>query len=157
MFEVASHQRVIGLQRDKAGPVFLLRQDQCLHQMPRRPVRAADVTHLALPHQVVKGAHRLFHRRQNVPTVDLIEIDIVHAESSQTMLYRREDVLARQADVIQVICAGSGPLAHCAADLRGDNDFVARDAGVFQSLAENRFRLSVRIDVGCIEEINARC
>ena len=72
VFEIAAHQRVISLQRNKAGPILLCRKNQRFHQMPRRPILTAQITDLALPDQIVKRAQSLFDRRDQVPAMDLV-------------------------------------------------------------------------------------
>src|SRR6267142_5478735 len=64
-------------------------------------------------------------------------------------------VLARQADVVYITGALRRGFTHRAAHLGRDNYLVALSAAVFQSLAQDRFRLAVGIDISRVEEVDA--
>ena len=59
------------------GVIVLTRDAERLHDSPRRHVRAADVTDLALSHEVIERAQRLVDRRCEIGAVDLIKIDVI--------------------------------------------------------------------------------
>ena len=46
---------------------------------------------------------RLLDRRRRVEAVDLVEVDIVHAEPAERIVDRVHDVLARQAALVGVL------------------------------------------------------
>src|SRR6266496_1504945 len=99
--------------------------------MPRGPVRASDVTHLALLHDIIECTQRFLQRSEQIPAMHLIEIDIVGIKSPQTLLNRREDVLPRKTDVIRIASTGDRSFAHRATHFCSDDYFVASNADVF--------------------------
>ena len=79
--------------------------------------------------------------------MDLIEIDVVGAESRQRRVDRRHDVLARQPAIVGVV-------AHRIEHLGRDHDLVARGE-VTQRAAEDLFADADGIHVGGVEEVDA--
>ena len=57
-----------------------------------RPLRHPDVVHLALPHQIVEGAQRLFERGGVVVAMGLKQIDVVGLETLERTIDRFDDV-----------------------------------------------------------------
>src|SRR5271166_649371 len=89
---------------------------------------------------------RFFDWRVMIETVDLIEVDIIHAEPTQAVVDLGRDPLARQAGAI-----GAG--THPAIDLGGnDNLFAARE--ILDSAAEDFFAAAKRIAVRSVEEVD---
>jgi len=78
--------------------------------------------------------------------VDLVEVDIVDAEPGQAAVDAVEDVLARQAAVVDVA-------AHRAVDLGGEHHLVALGE-LLQRLAGDPLALALGIDVGGVEEVD---
>jgi len=79
--------------------------------------------------------------------MDLVEVDVIHAEPLQRGVDRLHDVLAREA-------ARVSARAHRVEDLGGDDDLVA--LGEFlQGAAEDLLARADRIHVGRVEEIDA--
>ncbi len=76
----------------------------------------------------------------------LMQIDVVGAEPPQRRLDAFEEVLARQAAVVDVV-------RHREERLGGDHHLVARDAA--QRVAQRLLGGAVRVDVGGVEEIDA--
>ena len=62
--------------------------------MPAGEIGAADLTDFARAHEIVQRAQRLFHWRQRVEAMQLVEIDVVSAESPQAVLNRLGQMLA---------------------------------------------------------------
>ena len=58
-----------------------MRQRVRLRDPPGRGIGDADVEHFACGNQVIQSAHDLFHRRDLVPDVNPIEIDVVGLQS----------------------------------------------------------------------------
>ena len=69
-----------------ASPV--LGDAQRLHDLPGRPVGDADIADVAVLDQHLEGAHRLLDRRRRVEAVDLVEVDMLELEATQTVLDR---------------------------------------------------------------------
>jgi hypothetical protein len=82
-----------------------------------------------------------------VETVDLIEVDIIHAEPTQAVVDLGENRLARQPSAI-----GAG--THPAIDLGSDDDLVAARE-ILDRAAEDFLAVAERIAVRGVEEIDA--
>ena len=120
-----------------------------LHDLPGGEVGAADRSHEAAAHAVVERPQRLFERRDGVEAVDLVEVDVIEAEPFQAGGDLIHDVAAREADRVR-------PLSHPGAHFGGDDHVLALDAEVAQRLPDLNFGLAFGIDVGCVDEIDAR-
>src|SRR5262249_57759204 len=96
---VAEDKVVLGLQGLIAHIAALVALPQGAGEAPGVIVRAAEVAHLALAHQVVEGAERLLERRLTVVPVRLVEIDVVGLEPPQRGLHALHDVLAGKTPV----------------------------------------------------------
>ena len=81
--------------------------------------------------------------------MDLVEIHVVEPEPLQGGGDLIHDVAARQADRVR-------PRPHPAANLGGDDHVLALDAEIAQRLAELNFGLPFGVDVGRVDEIDAR-
>ncbi len=75
-------------------------QPHALLDLREAEVRHADVARLALPHDVVKRAHRLVERRIRIGPVHEIDVDMVGTQPPQALVDRGED--ARPAAVAAV-------------------------------------------------------
>ena len=148
-FEFTPRNRVVGLDGFEAGVAALLGNAESLHDLPGGIVRAADRAHEAAAHAIIERPQRLFERRDGVEAMDLVEIDMIEAKSFQAGADLIHDVSAREAN-------GVRPRPHPCAHLGRDDDVLALDAKVAQSLADLNLRLAFGIDVGRIDEIDAR-
>ncbi len=79
--------------------------------------------------------------------MDLIEVDPVGVEPAQRILDRAHDPAAG-------VAAPVGVLAHGVVELRGEDYVVAPAAG--ERLADDLLRLALAIDVGGVDEVDAR-
>ena len=70
----------------------MLRGPLCLDDLPGRQGRAADVTDLALPDEVVQRPQCLLDRGLRVGLVLLVEVDPVGPESAKARLGLGHDV-----------------------------------------------------------------
>ena len=82
-----------------------------------------------------------------VEAVDLVEVDVVHAEPPQRVVDGVHDVLARQAALVGVV-------AHRVVDLGGDDHLVARGAEILQRPAGDLLAGAARVHVGGVEEVD---
>jgi hypothetical protein len=73
---------------------------------PRRGVRDPDVEHLTGPDDVVERAHDLVDRRERIPDVDPVDVDVAGPEPSEAGLERLDEVLAVGAARIRIAIAG---------------------------------------------------
>src|SRR5207237_4944011 len=81
-----------------------------------------------------------------VEAVDLIQVDIIHAEPTQAVVDLGEDRLTRQSGAI-----GAG--THPAIDLGGNDDLVAARE-ILDRAAEDFFAAAERISVRGVEEVD---
>src|SRR5262249_50482559 len=82
-----------------------------------------------------------------IKAMDLVEVDIIGAESAQALIDFEQDVLAGQTGAI-----GAG--AHSVKDL-GGNDHLLASREILERAAENLFALADGIAIRGIEEIDA--
>src|SRR4051812_1717834 len=78
--------------------------------------------------------------------MDLVEVDVVGVQAPQRVLDGLHDPAARAALVVDLV-------AHLAVELRGEDDVVA---AAFEGLADDLLVLALRIDVGRVDEVDAR-
>ena len=77
--QVAAGQRIVRLDGHELLEMSARRDTERFHQLPRREIRASDVTDLALADQIGESAERFLERRQCVEIVDLVEIlSLIH-------------------------------------------------------------------------------
>ncbi len=77
----------------------------------------------------------------------LVEIDVIGSEPLEARLHRVNDVDPRTTAVV-------GARPHCMFELRRQHHVLARDAERFQRTTDDLFRLTVRVDVGSVDEID---
>ena len=77
LVELAFQQAVALLAGDESVEPEMRRGPLRLDDLPGRQGRAADVAHLALPHEVVERAQGLLDRRPRVGDVLIVEVDLV--------------------------------------------------------------------------------
>ena len=138
-------QVVLRLERDEARPAVPIGQSQRLHQAIRAEVRRADVEHLAGADELIERVQRLLERRRQVLAVDLVEVDVVGAQATETRVARLADVLPRRAARVR-----SRPDRHGA--LGGQHDLRTPAA---QRLAADLLRDRAGVRVGGVEEVAA--
>ena len=80
LLHAAGHQRIFELHGDRAGHAPLRCDGGGLGGEPSGHVGEREVPDLARPHEITKGLDDLLDRRDTVPNVHPIEIDIVGAE-----------------------------------------------------------------------------
>src|ERR1700742_3532286 len=113
--------------------------------MPRRIIRSAHIAHLAGADQGVQSLKRFIQGRPPIPFVNLIEIDPVCAESSQTFFALADQMITGNP---AIVWAG----AHYHPRFGRDQQIISTP---FQYLAQYFLRNSVRISVRGVKEINA--
>jgi hypothetical protein len=102
---------------------------------------------LPLTDERVEGFEGGFDRCARVEAVDLVEVDGVYAETTETVFAGLLDVLAPEPAHVGLAVQGEE-------DLGGDDDFI--EVSVFaQHLARDFFARPDRIHVGRVEEIDA--
>ena len=145
---LAMQQVVVVLHGDEARPAMPVGQIQRLRELPREHGRRADVARLARLHHIVQRFQRDLDRRVAVPAMDLVEVDVVHAQPPQAGVNARHDRLTRQAARVQ-------PLAQREENLGGDDHFVAVGE-VADGAAQDFLAVAVGIGVGGVEEVDAQ-
>src|SRR5271163_5245999 len=71
------------LHADKPGPAVQIGNAECAGELPSMHRRRTDVAGLACLDDVVQSFESLLDRRVVIPAVDLVQIDIVGAETAQ--------------------------------------------------------------------------
>jgi hypothetical protein len=142
----AHEQAVGGLQGHRHGQLLPLGQiDGPLH-LPTGEVGQAGVADLARVDGVVQEAQRLLQRRERIPRVQLVEVDVVDPEPAQRRIEGPTQVTAGVAQ-------GVGLVAHGEPALGGEDDAIAdvgRPRG--KPAAENFLRGTVGVDVGGVDQ-----
>lgn len=81
--------------------------------------------------------------------MDLVEVDVIEPEALQAVVDAREDVRAREPDLVRT-------RAHATADLRRDDHLLARTAERLQGGARERLRFAFGVHVRGVDEVDAR-
>jgi hypothetical protein len=103
---------------------------------------------LPLRDRIVEEAQRFLDRRQRVPGMHLVEVDLLEAEAAERIVERLAEMPARQADIV-------GAVAHRKAPLGGDDRLAGFGRARLQPASDDLFRLAGAVDVGGIDEIAA--
>jgi hypothetical protein len=90
---------VIVLHGHKLVPAMLLSNILQRLELPGRHGRGTDVANPALLYDIVESLHNLLPRGVAVQTMDLEDVDVC-AKSLHALLYRVEDVLAAETDLV---------------------------------------------------------
>ena len=117
------------------------------HDPPGRSIRNSAVEHLALPNQVIQPSHDFFNRRDLVPDVDPVQVDVIGLQPSEARLHRLHHILTVIARGVR-IGARSGIRI-----FRGQHHALAM---VLHKLAEKRLTRPVGIKVSRVDEISPR-
>jgi len=107
----------------------------------------AQITHFTRAHQRVEGVERLLNRCREIPSVDLIKVDVIHLEPPQGILARLDHMLATESALIL-------PWTHRPVQFGREHDIVAR-SHLAQPAPGDFLAATVRVNVGCIEEIDS--
>ena len=105
---------------------------------------APDVPDLSLADEVGERTQRLFEVDLGPRSVDLVQIDVVGAESPEAVLDLFHDPVAGVPLIVDA-------LAHASVDLRRQHDLVPAPG---DRLGDDLFRFTARIDIGRIDEID---
>jgi len=130
-------------------PAAQLREGLRLRDLPRRRVGEADVAGLSRPHEVVERAHRLVDRRELIPAVHPVQIDVIGLQPPQRLLARGCDRLPARAAAVRIA------LIEVAEELGRDDDAVAARAVASDEVADDLLGVPLRVDVGGVDEIAA--
>ncbi len=138
---------VVVLHRYEPGPAVQVGQVQGLGELPGVHGRGSDVADLPGLDRVVQRLKGFLDGGVVVPAVDLVEVDVVGAQSLQGGVELGEDRLAGQPGAVR---AG----AHPHPDLGGENDLVA-PGEVLDRLADDLLAASGAVSIGRVEEVDA--
>ena len=145
VLEAPAHEAVVHLRRH----IFLQTQALLEHdrggRLPGHQVGKPDIANLSLSHQVVERTQRLLEGGVAVPSVHLVQIDVIGLEPTKAALDLPQDVHAGRAAPVEV-------LTHRQPDFGGQHDLLP-DA--LQGVAQECLALPTAIDVGRVDEIDA--
>ncbi len=147
-FLLAVEEVVVVLHADEAGPAVPVGEVERLGELPRVHRRRAQVAGLARLDDVVQRLERLLDRCVAVPPVNLQQVDVVQSQPAERVVDLGEDRLPGQSPAV-------GPGTRLAVDLGGDDRRLAVGE-VAQRPAQDLLTRSVGVDVGGVEEVDAR-
>src|SRR5579872_71218 len=114
--------------------------------MPSGKVRTSDVAYLPTLHEIVERAQHFFDRSERVEPMQMVDVDVVRAQSLQTRIASLNQMVPGRSDIVW-------PNSHLERCFCRDQDALPLAS---DRLAENRFGQSVRVNVGRVEKIHAR-
>ena len=119
------------------------------HDLGRAPFRRSPVQRLAGGDHVVHREHGLLDRRVRIGAVAEHEVDVIEAEARE----RRVDRLHQVLPVQRVLLVR--PVVESPVELGRDDVRRTPPAQLPERVAHDRLRLSLRVDLGVVEEIHA--
>lgn len=158
--ERRGHRHVLGLDLPVQQRVRELEADHrtqrvCLGvglragRVPARHVGQARVADLARRHQVVQGVHDFLDRREPVPGVQQVQVDVVGAQPPQRRIQRADEVFAAVAARVRVTGVDA------VGELGGEYDSFA-DPRLGDQLAKDGLAVARRVEVRGVHEVAAR-
>ena len=90
-FEQPGGQRIFYLQADERSPAVGLRQQMRMRHLPGRRIGNAEITQLPRLNEIVERLEHFFQRRPYIPIVQPIEIEIIGAQPSESLLETGND------------------------------------------------------------------
>jgi hypothetical protein len=118
-----------------------------LRELPGPHRRGADVSDFAGLDDVVQGFHGLLDRRVGVEAVDLVEVDVVGAKTSQGSIQLLKDRLPRQT-------GAAGTLVHLVVDLGGQHNLFPPGV-LLHGTADELLGAAAAVAVGGVPEGDA--
>ena len=100
----------------EAVPALLVRKIECLGKLLSRDATGAPIAHLAATHEGIQRFKGFFKRSSKIPTVNLVQVDVVGAEALQRVVDGPHDVFFVDAHIVRV-------WSDLAATFRRQNDF----------------------------------
>src|ERR1700761_1045378 len=136
------------LHGDKAAQAKRVRDMQHLLKLPGIHRRRTDVKNFASTNEMIERFKRLLDGSGIVETVNLIEIDVVRAETSQAVINGVKDVFAGEPALVRII-------THGVVDLRGDDHLVTGGAEFFECPPCNFFTDTEGVNISGVKEVDA--
>jgi hypothetical protein len=104
---------------------------------------------MAVLDECVERAHRFFDRRGRIEAVNLVQVDVIELQALEARLDAVHDVVARGT-------ARVGGFRRRAEHLGGNHHLVTRHLQVFKREAGDLLGQALRVDIGGVDEIDAR-
>ncbi|OEI67483.1 hypothetical protein Cus16_2920 [Curtobacterium sp. ER1/6] len=145
VLDVANEQVVLRLQRHRRCPAVRLRLVDGLRHLVAEVVREPVGADLAGGHGVVEEAQGLLDRRQGVPRVHLVQVDVLDAEPLERGVEGDPEVSAGQPEVVRAVALRE-------AALRGEDDLLRLGRVRGEPAADDPLGLVARVDVGRVDE-----
>ncbi len=140
----AVHRVVVGLADHRAVDTEPVADRGDRGDPPGAIIGDSEMTDLALANQITHRRHRRLERRVVVLLVEVIDIDVVGAETLQARIARLDDPFARQAALVRSV-------AHRVAQLGGEEPAITL---LGDRRADDLFGAAVIIGVGGIDEVD---
>ena len=145
---IALHQGVLKLQSDRWHQSTLFGQRHGACDVPGGYIGEAVVANLARAHQRAQRLDNLLHRRDHVPHMHPVEVDVIGAQPAQRALKRAIGVLATIAARV-----GIGFLRR-EGELRRQHKLVTQ-LRFGDEAAHDFFTFAVGVHVGAVEKVSA--
>ena len=100
---LAIDEVVVILHGDEPRPAARVRQVQRLGELPGRHTGRAQVASLPRANDVIERFEGLVDRCVRIPSMDLIEVDVVDAQSAQRGIDRVHHVFSRQPPIVRAV------------------------------------------------------
>jgi hypothetical protein len=147
VLDPAHQDRVRRLLADEPLATPALGHQLSLHDLRGGKRRGPETAHLAGVDQVAQRAERLIDIGVGLRAMDLVEVDPVGVEPSQTVLDLLDEPAARVGELVRVI-------AHRSVDLGRENHVLA--AAAAQRLRDDLLRFAARVDVRRVGRVSFR-
>ena len=148
-FLLAVQEVVMVLHRNELRPMVAFGGALHFCKLPREHARGSDVTHATAAHDIVQRLHRFFDRRVRIETVNLIQIQVIGAQTFQARIDCRKNVLPRESLLVRAI------LARREKHFAGDHDLIA-SRQLAQQCARDLFAAARRVRIRRVKKIDAR-
>ncbi len=142
-------REVLDLQRHEGRPTTEQGRILALRHLPGRSVRDTDVSDLPGPHQVIQDAHGFLDGCVGIVEMHPVEVHAVGAQAAQALLQLLLDGLPARPARVGI------PPVEAAAELGGQHEPVPTPP-FGEVVAQDRFAVALRIDVGRVQEVAPR-
>src|SRR5579864_3765517 len=140
-------QVVMILHSDKLVPVIFFGGIQRLRELPGRHAAGSQVAHLAGANEGIESVQSLLNGCLGIPTMDLIQVDVIHSQTTERVIASLQNMLAAEASAV-----GAG--THHPVDLGGQDDVVTR-GHLIEVKPGDLFAQPSRVNIGGIKEIDS--
>src|SRR5258706_5366217 len=143
--DLAFEHVILRLNGDELFPAHHLSDVVTAAKLPRRKIARADITDFALADEIIERAHHLFDGCRVIPPMNLIQINMICPQPTQTRLNCIRNVIARCTLIVWSI-------THCGATLCSNDDSIPLTS---QRRTNIFLRDAFAIHISCIEKVDS--